>query len=67
MMPFGVPAQETIGIEDSSAGVLAIRLAGVCALGVADGNIVAGGAAPFCAAIKPDLRAIWEEILEDRC
>ena len=67
LMPFDVPARETIGIEDSSAGVLSIRLAGVCALGVVDGNIVAGGAAPFCTAIKPGLRAIWEELLEERC
>ncbi len=67
MMPFGVPVQETIGIEDSSAGVLSIRLAGVCALGVEDGNIVAGGAAAFCSAIKPDLRSIWDDILEERC
>lgn len=67
LMPFNVPAHETIGIEDSSAGVLSIRLAGVCALGVEDGNIVAGGAAPFCTAIKPDLRTIWEELLAPRC
>jgi len=67
MMPLGVPADEVIGIEDSSAGVLSIRLAGICALGVEDGNIVAGGAAPFCNVIKPNLKAIWDDVLAERC
>ncbi|MHB9130963.1 MAG: HAD family hydrolase [Armatimonadota bacterium] len=67
LMPLGVPASEAIGIEDSSAGVISIRLAGIAAIGVEDGNITAGGEAPLCAAIKPDLRAIWEDILAERC
>ena len=67
MMPLGVPAQEVIGIEDSSAGVLSIRLAGVCALGVEDGNILAGGAGSFCTAIATDLQTLWNEILAERC
>ncbi len=67
MMPLGVPAEETIGIEDSSAGILSIRLAGICALGVGGGNIVAGGARPFCTAIPADLKTLWEELLVERC
>ncbi len=36
------------GIEDSGAGVCALRLAGFPVLGVAGGNIVAGGARGLC-------------------
>ena len=36
-----------IGIEDSSAGVLSIRLAGFAAIGMAGGNITASGADVF--------------------
>jgi beta-phosphoglucomutase len=32
-----------IGLEDSAAGVIAVRLAGFCCIGVAGGNISAGG------------------------
>jgi beta-phosphoglucomutase-like phosphatase (HAD superfamily) len=67
MMPFGLPPEEVIGLEDSSPGVISIRLAGVAAIGVEGGNILPGGAAPLCAAIKPDLRAVWEEIVAERC
>lgn len=37
-----------IGIEDSSAGVLSIRLAGFPVFGIAGGNIRASGVAPLC-------------------
>jgi len=67
LMPLGVPPEETIGIEDSSAGVVSIRLAGVAALGVDEGNIRAGGTEPLCAAIKPGLAEIWDDILKARC
>ncbi|MBE6871016.1 MAG: HAD family phosphatase [Ruminococcaceae bacterium] len=36
-----------IGIEDSAAGVMSIRLAGYAALGVADGNLGPSGMLPF--------------------
>lgn len=36
-----------IGIEDSAAGIIAIRLAGFAGIGVQGGNIAAGGARPF--------------------
>lgn len=36
-----------IGIEDSSAGVLSIRLAGYAAFGIGGGNIAASGAQPL--------------------
>jgi beta-phosphoglucomutase-like phosphatase (HAD superfamily) len=67
LLPLGIPPEETIGIEDSSAGVVSIRLAGVAALGVEDGNIRTGGAAPLCAALKPGLAEIWHDILKTRC
>jgi beta-phosphoglucomutase-like phosphatase (HAD superfamily) len=38
---------KVIGLEDSSAGVLSIRLAGFAVIGVAGGNIATGGARPF--------------------
>jgi beta-phosphoglucomutase-like phosphatase (HAD superfamily) len=36
-----------IGIEDSGAGVISIRLAGYAALGLDGGNLTRGGAVPF--------------------
>lgn len=36
-----------IGIEDSAAGIIAIRLAGFTGIGIHGGNITAGGARPF--------------------
>lgn len=67
LMPMGISPEEAIGIEDSSAGVVAIRLAGMAAVGVEEGNIRVGGMAPLCAAIKPGLPDIWEAILKERC
>jgi len=40
-----------VGIEDSGAGICAIRLAGFTAIGMAGGNILASGTQPLCAAI----------------
>ncbi len=37
-----------VGIEDSGAGVLSIRLAGFACLGLADGNIIQSGTKAFC-------------------
>lgn len=39
--------RKIIGIEDSAAGIIAIRLAGFAGVGIAGGNIAAGGARPF--------------------
>ncbi len=41
---------QVIGIEDSAAGVHAIRLAGFAVIGMQDGNIVESGAASLCRA-----------------
>jgi len=37
-----------IGIEDSSAGIASIRLAGFAAIGIKDGNIIQSGALGLC-------------------
>jgi beta-phosphoglucomutase-like phosphatase (HAD superfamily) len=37
-----------VGIEDSAAGVISIRLAGFAAIGIAGGNIEAGGVRGLC-------------------
>ncbi|MGQ9490810.1 MAG: HAD family hydrolase [Anaerolineae bacterium] len=47
----GIPFEErnsVIGIEDSGAGVCAIRLAGFPTVGLAGGNILASGTLPLC-------------------
>lgn len=47
----GIPFDErhrVLGLEDSGAGVCAIRLAGFPAIGMAGGNIVASGTRPLC-------------------
>lgn len=50
-MGLGIPFEErhaVVGIEDSAAGICAIRLAGFTAIGMAGGNIAAGGAMALC-------------------
>ncbi|MHC4557530.1 MAG: HAD family hydrolase [Planctomycetota bacterium] len=37
-----------VGIEDSSAGIASIRLAGFSAIGIKDGNIIEGGTVGLC-------------------
>jgi beta-phosphoglucomutase len=37
-----------VGIEDSSAGIASIRLAGFSAIGIKDGNIIEGGTLGLC-------------------
>ena len=37
-----------VGIEDSSAGIASIRLAGFAAIGIKDGNIIEGGTRGLC-------------------
>lgn len=47
----GIPFEQrhhVVGLEDSGAGVCAIRLAGFSPLGMAGGNIVASGTRPLC-------------------
>jgi beta-phosphoglucomutase-like phosphatase (HAD superfamily) len=52
-----------IGIEDSAAGIIAIRLAGFAGVGVTGGNIAAGGARPFMYQECQDLLEILPLIL----
>jgi beta-phosphoglucomutase-like phosphatase (HAD superfamily) len=54
----GIPFAErahVIGIEDSGAGVCAVRLAGFAVIGMAGGNIVESGARALCHAYCDDL------------
>ena len=47
----GIPFEErnhVVGIEDSAAGICAIRLAGFPAIGFAGGNIIEGGTRELC-------------------
>jgi beta-phosphoglucomutase len=47
----GIPFEDrhhVIGIEDSGAGVCAVRLAGFAAIGMAGGNILDSGTRPLC-------------------
>lgn len=59
----GIPFEErhhVVGIEDSGAGVCAIRLAGFSTIGFHDGNIIASGSRDLC---DYDCES-FEEILE---
>lgn len=56
-------ASRTVGVEDSGAGVVSIRLAGFAALGVEGGNIRRSGTRPFLHALKPDLMSILDELV----
>jgi len=56
----GIPFEDrhhVVGLEDSGAGVCAIRLAGFAAIGMAGGNIEQSGARPLC--------SHWCETFED--
>jgi beta-phosphoglucomutase len=59
----GIPFEErgrVVGLEDSGAGICAIRLAGFSAIGMAGGNIVTGGATALCHALCTS----FDEVLE---
>jgi beta-phosphoglucomutase len=59
----GIPFEErhqVIGIEDSSAGVVSIRLAGFAAFGLGGGNIEDSGVRPLCHTVCND----FEEMLK---
>jgi beta-phosphoglucomutase-like phosphatase (HAD superfamily) len=61
----GIPFEErhsVVGIEDSSAGVVSIRLAGFTAFGLGGGNILEGGAAPLCHTFSNDFEGILKAI-----
>jgi beta-phosphoglucomutase-like phosphatase (HAD superfamily) len=61
----GIPFEErdtVVGIEDSGAGVCAIRLAGLSTIGVAGGNIVGSGTRALCDAYCESLAAVLEVI-----
>jgi len=49
-----------VGIEDSGAGVCAIRLAGFAAVGIEGGNIRRAGVTPLLHAMKPGLMDVLE-------
>jgi len=60
-----IPFEErnsVIGIEDSAAGVCAIRLAGFSAIGLAGGNIVSGGTLGLCDHYCATLEDVWNVI-----
>ncbi len=62
----GIPVERRsriIGLEDSSAGVLSIRLAGFSAYGVSGGNIEASGMGPLTRGIAKNLNDILPIIL----
>jgi len=51
-----------VGIEDSGAGVCAIRLAGLPAIGVGGGNITASGTQALCSAYCENLLDVLDEL-----
>jgi len=60
-MPFE-NRHSVVGIEDSAAGVCAIRLAGFSAIGLAGGNIVSGGTLGLCDRYCATLEDVWNVI-----
>lgn len=57
-----IHADEAIAIEDSGAGILAIRSARIPAIGVSGGNIESGGELPLCYYYGKDLSYVWNFI-----
>lgn len=63
----GIPFEarhHVIGIEDSGAGVCAIRLAGFAAIGFAGGNILSSGSRNLCLDYCEDFAQVLRLILE---
>lgn len=54
---------KVIGIEDSSAGVISLRLAGINVIGLNEGNIDQSGVAPLCSHRIGDLTEALDIIL----
>lgn len=57
----GIPPSQrhqVLGLEDSGAGVVALRLAGFSAVGIAGGNIAASGVAQLCSHTCADLGSV---------
>lgn len=57
----GIPFEQrhhVIGIEDSSAGIVSLRLAGVSAVGIKDGNILEAGVESLCETMVDSLSDI---------
>jgi len=52
-----------VGMEDSGAGVISIRLAGFTCLGVAGGNIASSGTGSFCSRVCRGLEEALAEIV----
>jgi beta-phosphoglucomutase-like phosphatase (HAD superfamily) len=58
LVGLGIPFERrggVVGLEDSAAGVCALRIAGFRSVGVAGGNLAAAGMAPLCEAVVADL------------
>lgn len=51
-----------VGMEDSGAGVISVRLAGFACLGMDGGNLAQSGTAGLCHAICPDFEAALQRI-----
>ncbi|MBQ9735741.1 MAG: HAD family phosphatase [Clostridia bacterium] len=61
----GIPFERrhhVVGIEDSSAGVVSILLAGVAPIGLTDGNIIKAGVDPLCTHMVDNLHGVLEHI-----
>lgn len=54
-----------VGIEDSSAGICSVRLAGLPAIGIGGGNIVESGARELCTCYCETFEEIMKIIKED--
>jgi beta-phosphoglucomutase-like phosphatase (HAD superfamily) len=62
----GIPFEErsyVVGIEDSAAGVCAVRLAGFSVIGLAGGNILQAGTRALCDFFCADLAEVLPLIL----
>lgn len=51
-----------VGMEDSGAGVISVRLAGFACIGMDGGNLAQSGTAGFCHAICPDFEAALRQL-----
>jgi beta-phosphoglucomutase len=60
--PDAANRRRVVGIEDSAAGVIAIRLAGFAVIGVAGGNIEASGVRGLCSHFCASLTEVGERL-----
>ncbi len=64
LQALGVKEEEAVALEDSGAGILSSRSAGMASIGLEGGNIKQGGELPLCTEYFSTLGEVWNSIYD---